>query len=376
MAYVDFGMCGLASNALSLTTLAISCVAVLMLAAIVRMAGQITGNKRMELWSGNMIYDIVITFLIAGAIILLYSAFGSNTVGTLWVPSMANVNAGGATTPYFDGSKCVYGNAMSYLAAATDYTVNVAKLAIWANGNMENLISATKTEPTLWMGFGYYTSTLAQQPIYPSIVKAKGMLGSVMSMAVMSALTADTAQMFLVEMVLSPIMFSLLAFAVILRPLPVFKYFANSVIAVLISFMLIFPMMVTLEGMVFKVPTTASVYESTDFADDAKSMTFSNNWGEIISQSILNSLLGGAVPLIDWAMDTGGDGLRVVCNGILCPHKVLVDIYGLLEDMYNAFFISAFILSINSISIAAGSKAISTLMDEEESLMEMFIKVI
>jgi hypothetical protein len=379
MSYVDFGMCGLASNALSLTTLAVSCVAVLMLSVIVRMAGQITGNRRMELWSGNMMYDIVVTFLIAGAILALYSAFGSNTVGTLWVPSMANVSASSSETPYFNGGACVYGNAMSYLAAATDYTINVAKLSIWANGNMENLISATNTEPTLTQGFGYYTSTLAQQPIYPSIVKAKGMLGSVMSLAVMSALTADTAQMFLVEMVLSPIMFSLLAFAVILRPLPVFKYFANSVIAVLISFMLIFPLMLTVEGMVFKVPLPDTVYDSTDFKDDAKSMTFSNNFGEIISQSLLNGLLGGSVPLIDWKMDTGGKGLRVVCAGVLCPHgnpSVLVDVYGLLEDMYNSFFISAFILSINSISIAAGSKAISTLMDEEESLMEMFIKVI
>jgi hypothetical protein len=387
MAYAEFHMCNLSTSALSFNTLAISCAAVLMLAVILSMAGKITGNKRMELWSGNMLYDIVITFLIAGAIIVLYSAFGNTApynVGSLWVPSMANTTVSSSVT-YFDGTQCVYGNAMSYLAAATKYTINVAKLAIWANGNMENLISATKTEPTLTMGFGYYTSTLAQQPVYPSIVKVKGMLGSVMSIAIMSALTADTAQMFLLKMVLSPIMFSLLAFAVILRPLPVFKYFANSVIAVLISFMLVFPVMVTLEGLVFKVPDASTVYDSTDFDDEAKGMIFGNNWQDLLSQALLNGLLGGNSVMMDWHMDPNGSGLKVVCEGLLCPHmvcrgitctSVLIDVYGLLEDVYNAFFISAFILSINSISIAAGSKAISTLMDEEESLMEMFIKVI
>jgi hypothetical protein len=244
---------------------------------------------------------------------------------------------------------------------------------------MNNLISATKAEPTLLYGFGYYTSTLAQQPVYPSIVKAKGMLGSLMSVALMSSLTADTAQLFLMKMVLSPVMFSLLAFAVVLRPVPIFKYFSNSIIAVLISFMLVFPLVVTLEGMIFIVPEPSTVYDATDFKDEANKMTFmGGSWKEMISQSILTGLLAGTNPL-DWKLDTGGSGLRVVCSGILCDSdsfKVLIDIYKLMEDAYRSFFISAFILSINTISIAAGSKAISTLMDEEESLMEMFVKVI
>ncbi len=385
---------------LSPTTLAISCVAVLMLSAILRMVGKMTGNRRLELWSGNMLYDIVLTFIIAGAIIVLYSAFGSNTIGSPWVPSMANVSTG--TPTYFDGSKCVYGNAMSYLAAATTYTINVAKLSIWANGNMETLISATKTEPTLLLGFGYYTSTLVNQPIYASIAKAKSMLGSIMNIALMSSMTADTGQMFLLRMVLSPAMFSLLAFAVILRPLPVFKYFANSVIAVLISFMLVFPMMLTVEGLVLKAPDPSTLHGLTDYDwNDVKGMKFIGGMKEMISQSILNGLfnliylycpecavLDVKPPTADWVMDTGGHGLRVVCNGLLCTHvtctldippkctSVLIDVYGLLEAVYSSFFLSAFILSINVISIAAGSKAISTLMDEEESLMEMFIKVI
>jgi hypothetical protein len=379
MAYIDFGMCDASTGTLSLATLAISCVAVFMLSVLLRMAGKITGNRRMELWSGNMMYDIIITFIIAGAIIAFYSAFGSSAAGSPWVPSVAKVEAGDA--PYFDSSKCVYGNAMSFLASATQYTLAVTKLSIWANGNMETLISATKTQPTLAMGFGYYTSTLAGQPIYPSIAKAKAMLGSIMSVAIMSSLTANTAQMFLLRMVLSPVMFALLAFAVILRPLPVFKYFANSVIAVLIAFMLVFPLMLTLEGLVlgqlWKDP--GSVYDATDFKTEARAMDFmAGNWRDLISQSILSGLTGGAISM-NWMMDRGGEGLRVICSGTLCKHgnpSVLIDVYALLNDVYLSFFISAFILSINTISIAAGSKAISTLMDEEESLMEMFVKVI
>jgi hypothetical protein len=367
MGYTDFGMCsGFTSDIFVL--LILSSISVIFLSVLVTMLGKMMNNRRMEMWSSNMVYDVITTLIIAGLFITLFAAFSSNELGSAWALSLTTVSGG--SSPSFSSSACVFGNAMSYLAETTRYTLNVANLAIWANANMEVLTSTTKTEPTIGYGFAYYNSNLVGQPMYPDISRVRDMISGVMNMAIMVAITANTAQLFLLKMVLSPILLSLLAFAMVLRPIPMFKYFSNSIISLMISFMLVFPLVVTLEGMVFPNPNINTMYGSaTSFDEAAKKSNVqmvSDSFGQLLLQALINNL---ADKWTVW-VDTNG-GLAVHSGSDL-----FISTSALMKGAYNAFLRSSFILAINVISIVAGTKAIATLMDEEESLMEMFIKVV
>jgi hypothetical protein len=166
-----------------------------------------------------------------------------------------------------------------------------------------------------------------------------------------------------------------------------FKYFSNSIISLMISFMLIFPLVVSLEGMVFTISDdniNKDIYKATDYGSEAERYNFkmiSKDWKSIL----LEALTGGGGVSKKWTvgLDNNG-GLRVTSeireslsgSGALLSSTDLIRTGDLMKSAYWAFFFSSFILIINVISIIAGTKAISTLMDEEESLMEMFIKVV
>jgi len=368
VAYTEFGMCKIFTSDI-ITLLTLSSMSVIILALIVTMLGKLMSNRKMEMWSSNMIYDVITTLIISGIFVTLFSAFSSDIVGSPWIQGLT---IGTGTPQYFDSSKCVFGNAMSYLGTATTYTLNVARLAIWANANMEVLISTTRTQPTIGMGFGSYTSNLGGQPLYPSLVKVRDMISGVLNLAIMTAITANTAQLFLLKMVLSPILLSLLAFAIVLRPIPMFKYFSNSIISLMISFMLIFPLVVALEGMIFGITQDDidDIYDATTYQDEAKDYNVKmvgDDWGNLLLEALMSGVFSKK-----WEVKSESDVGLVVKEG----SNYLIKTGPLMQSAYHAFFYSSFILAINVISIVAGTKAIATLMDEEESLMEMFIKVV
>ncbi|MCX6774097.1 MAG: hypothetical protein NTY68_03835, partial [Candidatus Micrarchaeota archaeon] len=360
MAYTDFGMCNTFSSDI-LTLLAVSSVAVILLSIIVTMLGKLMSNRRMEMWSSNMVYDVITTLIIAGVFVIIFSAFSSNLIGSPWIGSflVGGVPASEAT-PYYNSSACIYGNSMSYLAQATRYTLNVAKLATWANANMDVLVSTTSIQPTTGYGFAYYRSELSGQPLYPDLAKVQASISGIMQLAIMTAITADTAQLFLMKMILTPILLSLLAFAIVLRPIPMFKYFSNSIISLMISFMLIFPLVVSFEGMVFSISDSdiSSIYSDStpSFATQARNYDvkmISGDWKNLLMQALLSGFAD------KWSVVSDPNGGLDVIKG----SDTLIKTGELSKKAYHAFFYSSFILSINVISIIAGTNAIATLMD-------------
>ena len=74
MVYTDFGMCRIFTSDI-ITLLSLSSMSVIILAIIVTLLGKLMNNRKMEMWSSNMVYDVITTMIISGNFITLFSAF-------------------------------------------------------------------------------------------------------------------------------------------------------------------------------------------------------------------------------------------------------------------------------------------------------------
>lgn len=331
--------------------LGIGAVVAVLLLTLIYLLSKIFKGRKLSAFFTLELYDLTTTMFLVGLIFIGYSFLSSNTSSQL-IKAMFNI-------PTIDDSVCLFQNIEETLIKNGERMVKVYKALIWGASHYEMVGNVVVSRPVggwwnLILSFGVQES---YSPFYDALITGNYVKG--LANWVQMAINANYLNLILYALFVHENIGSLLALALVLRLFPFTKNIANILLAVIVSFALVYPIALLIENAIFSLnDDDISRMETaiTEFRSELEDM-------KLVQPSWTSYFTGGFPYEIE-----SNDGGSLKYND-----KKLFDINVAREFALRVIIMNTLVLMLNLLIVISALKGFMFLFRETDTIIDFFV---